>query len=687
LLVLDDLQWSDAFGLEVWALARPALEVAGVVTLATSRVDGLPDGLDELERLDLGALDDDGVRDLAEDMLAAPAPQGLVEHLIGVTEGNPFFVGEYLHAAVATGSLQRDERGRWVAHPEQLPVWDELPVPDALQALVRTRLEHLLPSSAEAVEIAAVLGREVDRWVLDALWERVGAPGGLDDALRDAAAHAVLEDGYAERLRFTHDQVRTMAYAGVEPSRRLVLHEGAAEACVGHAALAAPHWEAAGRLDRARLAWMEAGKQANMRPHEAGALFERAEACSPPDSEALRESQLWLGLMMLQGLGDVHGARPRLVGAATSEVAEVRLRAVGGLVYLHRLVGERDRATALAESALEEAHLASPAIRAEILGGAAQTMRARGQLERAIATWEEALVYSEDPVRRGSCHLAIANTLARLGRQREAQGRMTQAIDEFESGHTQFHRAMALLSLGGMDEVVGDIRLAREHYRESQPTFEDFGHPYLKAALLNQADVSRQLGEYARAEEELDAAAAAETTTPTTIGAYIDLVRGDLWLHTERFEEAVVLVQSWAEGADLTIAARAGLTLSLALRGLGRTAEAATALAHSLARCASAGDNVHACLGHAEGARMAREDGDLEAAADHLQAAELAMGGEGSVPGQLNVAIEQGMLAVALGRDPGPALARAVSLLARMDLRTSATPAKRVHELAAAITG
>ncbi len=269
-LVVDDVQWADELTL-AWLewLARGARRDRRLLVLATYRVEEPLAALDALvaeghvSRLDLRGLGSAEVSALVSEMLAMRAPPAaLVDFLARGSEGNPFFVSEYLRLAVSEGLLTRDH-GRWALAGAAGPALEQLPTPGALSELVGRRLDGLPRSTLALIEAGAVLGRAFQE-------DELRAVSGLaSDEVLEALAilerHAVLEETASGALRFVHDQLRNVAYARVPAERRSALHRRAAEALA--AAIAdvtggarvdtmalARHWELGGVAERAVLA-------------------------------------------------------------------------------------------------------------------------------------------------------------------------------------------------------------------------------------------------------------------------------------------------------------------------------------------------------------------------------------------------------------------------------------------------
>ncbi|WP_375769783.1 protein kinase [Archangium gephyra] len=243
LLVIDDLQWADELSLGVLDYLQSGfLGESHVLVVGTYRSEELDAALRLLlaapgvTHRALGQLDESMVARMVEDMLALPsAPDSFVRFLATRSAGNPFFVAEYLRTAIDERLLFRDVFGRWqvAAGGDTLDrLHEELPLPGVLHDLVGRRLEGVSPEARGVLEMAAVLGRELDADVL-------AAAAGLGDVqelevLEELRARHVLEDAGGGRLRFVHDKLREIAYEGILPGRRGPLHRAAAMALEAH---------------------------------------------------------------------------------------------------------------------------------------------------------------------------------------------------------------------------------------------------------------------------------------------------------------------------------------------------------------------------------------------------------------------------------------------------------------------
>ncbi|CAN97295.1 Protein kinase [Sorangium cellulosum So ce56] len=236
-LALDDLQWADELSLSLLdALVKSGVEHHGVLVMATYRSEDERSELLEIARassvttITLGRLDRPAVAAMVEDMLAQDPPWPVVDALVQHSEGNPFFVGEYLRTAIAEGMLYRDEAGSWrFDEPDRAAsALSSLPLPRTLIALVERRLDRLDPQEKALVALASVFGQELDGDLLIAGVEGAGAAS--TEALETLRRLQILEEAPGGHLRFGHDKIREVAYAQIPRDERAKLHRRAGEA-------------------------------------------------------------------------------------------------------------------------------------------------------------------------------------------------------------------------------------------------------------------------------------------------------------------------------------------------------------------------------------------------------------------------------------------------------------------------
>lgn len=281
LLVLDDLQWADELSLlALGLLARSNLEGTALYVLGTYRTEEMTPQLralldmPQVSQLRIGHLDSSMVHAMVGGMLALGEPPTLLlDFLDGQCRGNPFFVAEYLRAAMSEGLLYRDRLGQW--HFEERSntldsLGQRLGLPRSLRELIVKRIAGLSATARQLVELAAVFGREFDEGLLISASELDEAAA--MNAVDQLSTRSILEETRDGKLRFVHDKLREVTYEQLAPQRGRALHHTAARALEAHATEAqdaapllpslAHHWDKAGIHDKAATYAARAGHQA-----------------------------------------------------------------------------------------------------------------------------------------------------------------------------------------------------------------------------------------------------------------------------------------------------------------------------------------------------------------------------------------------------------------------------------------
>ncbi|TVQ39164.1 MAG: GAF domain-containing protein [Geminicoccaceae bacterium] len=254
-LFLDDLQWADGPSLVLLRrLARSDglrhLLVVGAyrdnevgpahpLALTIERIEaarGTP-----LARLHLRELAAAEVHRLIDETLrhTAESTDGLAGLCVAKTGGNPFFLQQFLRAAVDDGDLAFDaDVGVW---RWDLAALAARPHTDNVVDLVTARLRRLPRRSLEVLKLAACLGAEVAFDRLQHLHDDGGRSAGMLSRalwpllrrgflLPVTGGYRAVWDDVAEplaihlRYRFLHDRVQQAAYALLDEAERKALH-------------------------------------------------------------------------------------------------------------------------------------------------------------------------------------------------------------------------------------------------------------------------------------------------------------------------------------------------------------------------------------------------------------------------------------------------------------------------------
>jgi DNA-binding SARP family transcriptional activator len=262
-LVLEDLHWADPTSL------RLTLDLAGLaagrrlLVLATSRtpLEG------PVLRVNLKPLPEAAEEELARSFVGADASRVVLDAVLASADGNPLFLEERLASLLETRALVRGQDG-WRLSQAASPQ-----LPQALERLVRARVDRLSPAARDAVRPASVLGTEFPLSLLDA----VCAPC-LGAALAELCERDLLREVAGEPepvYRFRHALIQEAVYNSLLGAERRLLHGRAAWALEAMAlnggagnrteevaAVLGRHFAAAGETERALRYYKQAGDHA-----------------------------------------------------------------------------------------------------------------------------------------------------------------------------------------------------------------------------------------------------------------------------------------------------------------------------------------------------------------------------------------------------------------------------------------
>lgn len=216
-LLIGDLHWAQD-SLIVLKMLNQIVSRLPILIIASYRDDefaNLPDLLPGMHFMKLTGLSPEAIVQLSQSILGEVGqhPQ-IVELLVRETEGNAFFIVEFIRAlAETTGQLRQIGS---VPLPATL-------FPKSIKAVIQQRLRHIPEQARELLHAAAIAGRELDLAILTALEPSINLPQWLNFV---SPVLAVKDDRY----RFAHDKLRETLLEELTPTYRQKLHLRVAEA-------------------------------------------------------------------------------------------------------------------------------------------------------------------------------------------------------------------------------------------------------------------------------------------------------------------------------------------------------------------------------------------------------------------------------------------------------------------------
>ncbi|HTW06388.1 MAG TPA: AAA family ATPase [Acidimicrobiales bacterium] len=523
-LVLEDLHWADPTSLrlteEVAALARDG----PLLLVATRRPEpdaGVPaferavetDAVCPVRKVELSPLPASAERELARSLVGRAVGEDVVQAVCTNVEGNPLFLEERLFSLIETGALTRDGAG-WSFRASGVSE-----VPDALERLIRSRVDRLRPPLREAIAAASVLGPEFSQSAL-------GAVTGTDDEL-PAVLGELCTTGLLWELRqlpepvfrFRHALIQEATYQGMLRAQRRQLHARAAwglEAVSADrleevAAVLGRHFALGGEVGRAvhylEIAGDHAAKafandEAIASYRDALAIMDRADATTRQAAVQLRANLanvLWLTgrhsearVALREALGLVDSAAP------------------GGPLQAARLYARLGRVEVADHN--YDAGLASFDAAEGLLGGqpadhdedqAVVDLRLEIEIDgrATLHYWRNEPTYAAVALARARPLLEARGTPARkqsfylnmaLQRAREARYRIDDdilvnaraAVAAAQDGGDERDVAWTVFCLGFFLLWHGDLAEAEEHLKAALGTVEHIGDVVLRARCL-----------------------------------------------------------------------------------------------------------------------------------------------------------------------------------------------------------
>src|SRR5215207_7566947 len=465
-LVVEDLHWADRSTRDLLAFLVRNLRRERVLLAVTYRSDETGrarlgpflaelDRAGPVDRIELPRFQRREVAAQLTAILGAAPADDLVDATFARSQGNPFFTEELLEA-VRAGSRE---------------------LPTTLRDLLLGRIEGLPEPARHVLRVAAVAGRPLSHRLLAAV-------AGLDEprlngALRAAVDHQLLvtrpgEDGYG----FRHALLQEVVYADLLPGERARLHAALAAALTAQpgwaggtsatvAAELAYHWEAAGDLERALPAVVQAASAA-----------ERSVALAEAHRHYERALQLWDRVPRAAELVPVDQTTLLEWAAEAAHLVEADLRAV-----------ERVRA------ALAGVDPASDPVRAGLLHERLGRYLWLTLDEAALPAYKEAvrLVPSEpESVERARVLVGYAQILGLLGRDEESQQAAQAALATARrvGARREEGRALGLLDgePGAFGEVEGTLANLLEARRiaDEQADVDGLGWACLQLAWVSE---------------------------------------------------------------------------------------------------------------------------------------------------------------------------------------------------------
>jgi predicted ATPase/class 3 adenylate cyclase len=483
-LVLDDLHWIDPISAELLGFLLTIVASAPILFICAQRRQGADSPNDRLVRLQgliptqtvsirLERLTPDESESLLNELLSnSVLPAELCANIMRQSEGNPYFIEEYVRMLIEQGYLQQGNEG-WEVNSST--ILTSVPLPSSLETLLRSRVDALPQELKDLMQYAAVIGAPFEISLLATVSQEPNVEAGLRRLESRLLVQRTAKDN---QWTFNHSLIESVVYGSLLKARRRMLHLHVGQALearwtgteTDHAEQLAYHYVRADDGPKALTYLMQAGERATARyaNEEAMAYFEQAAEIL----KTLPDGTDHIRLRLAAGLGDVYRSIGRYADSTTALESGLLLRTNNGLAHdnqpaLYRRLGE----TAQKQGALDRAH-----------EHFSQALALMGESTDAQAQTEVSLI------------------LTGLAWTHFFQGHFDQAQKSCESGLSYARQASALNALAGAENLLGGIYFrksewapALQHTRRAMVLREQMGYTWGVAASLSNLGVLAML--------------------------------------------------------------------------------------------------------------------------------------------------------------------------------------------------
>jgi DNA-binding CsgD family transcriptional regulator len=479
LVVLDDLQWSDAATLELLAELAPTLSETSLLLVCAYRSDELPREHPlrrmrsevrrkrALEEIALAPLEEAGTAALLETELGDVPSRPLVRAVHDRAQGLPFFVQELASALAAEGRLQPGAAGL------ELAAGSDVAVPETVRDAVLLRCGDLGAEGRAAAEAAAVAG---ERFELEAVVELAGEEG-----VGELIELGLVRECGEGRGAFRHALVREALHQDVPWLRRRELHRRLGERLEARGAPAveiAPHWLGAHDEERARRQLLRAATE-----------FESVHAYRDAAGMARHALELWpAGEEVEERLAalECHGAWAELAGELADAARSWR------------------EVSSLCEAAADGPALAAAQRR---LGRVCALQGDRAGAIESLTAAAEAFAHSGDPAAAAGDRLAASDFLQFAGRHAASLELSRRAGEEARAAKRIDLQSRALAAQGVVLAKRGEFKPGMKLVKEALSlAFEHNLTTEAVDAYQRLGTVFETAGDYANAREALTSA-------------------------------------------------------------------------------------------------------------------------------------------------------------------------------------
>ncbi|MGC9349349.1 MAG: ATP-binding protein [Anaerolineae bacterium] len=479
-ILLDDLHWIDPISAELLNFLLTIVVSEPIVFVCAQRRQGGDAPNDRLVRaqslipdltlrLTLDRLSESDRDLLLNELLPeVEIPEEIRKVILEQSDGNPYFIEEYLRAMLDQGHLARYQ-GRWQLRGGLQSA--DVEVPASLEMLLRSRVDALPPELREVMQVAAVIGSPFEADVLHAALDIPTSTTSLD---RLASRLLVRRGRDLDRWEFHHPLIGGVVYKGLLEARRQQLHR--------RVALVLESRQREGSDDQAEILAFQL-MRAGMGAQALSYLISAGERALRRFANEAAIEHLEAGAETLSTLPDVEDS--------------TRWRLAAALGDAYRAMGRHQDSMAVLRAglALTQTGMLGATPRAGLYRRLGETARKQGGYADALRYYNAAtLILKDTEVQEGlvelaRTHLGIAWVHFHQGAPAKALEAVGACLEGAEAADAIAELAAAENLLGGIHYRQSKWHAAERHTRRAMVLREQMGYTWGVAGTLSNLGV------------------------------------------------------------------------------------------------------------------------------------------------------------------------------------------------------
>lgn len=467
-MILEDLHLMGGESLAILSKLIETIEDFAVLMVGSYRSD-TPSEISKVvgdNLLELKRLSHDAIQKLTVNILGEAGNQEhILKYLERETEGNVFFLTEIVRA-LAEDAGQLSRIGQMEILPENL-------FTGGVQQIIQGRLDRVPRQYYPALQLAAVLGRQIDLTVL-----KSAAPNTDLSHWLTACVNAAVIEPHDQQWRFTHEKLREGVNITASESQLQQIHRQAALALEviypnhqGYAAALTNHWQHAGDHEKELHYAMIAAEHA----YQIGA-----------DQEGIHFFNRVLALL-------------------PAEVdPQQRLAFQRNIVELQTRIGQLDAAQTGIEQILTQIKSDEPnSFYVKVLYTHGSVLLSRGQPRQAIEQFQKSLECAKnigDSAQNAAILISLGDVSLNLGEYSQAKTYYIEGLAASWENAQVTHEAKAHNALGRIEAIEGSFETAVNCFNQALKLWRQLGNKSGTAQLLmNLGNIAAMQGDFDQA--------------------------------------------------------------------------------------------------------------------------------------------------------------------------------------------